>query len=1076
MLKKIFIILLSFNLIFGQNLNTPIKKQKDIFTNIFDDKILKIIDLDNLKLIKTIKNKDKITYFTNEGYINKNIFSNLSKKHKKYLSLSKNNHIIKLININKLKSIKQFIKNKQNWHLTNVGYIRNDVFKYISTYIETISSNTNYLSYGGGLAGLGLLIGGLASGSGSSSSSPKKINTYLSLYGSSMVNEGSNITYTVTISNPPTSDLIINLTNGETITIPAGSTNNSILVNIPNNIYINNNLNITNSILNIIGGSEFSNLIIDYSNITTTIVNNTTTTNLSLEATPNINEGSNITYTATISNPPTSDLIVNLTNGEIITILAGSITGSTTITTTNDVYINNTISNSILNIVGGSEFENLYIDTSIINTTINDDIDLTTITIEAPTSIITESNITYTAIVSNPPRNSDLVITLSNGETITIPVGSTNGTLDSISDFVTENTIETITIAYASGGNFEALDTTHSFDLEIILTPTNNNNPDYTIGTPSTNVILIKDQEYNRSTYLSGVNAISAYKEGWTGKGVNVAILDTGIDVDHEDLVDGITETYDETNTSVQDRNGHGSNVASIIGARNNDIGYLGVAYESNLISVKVLDDSGSGTYNWTANGIVTATDANAKISNLSLGSTGATINEVNTLLPSVRYALQNDNTLIFAAGNDSLSCKVLNNGINDCGFPATLPLIEGSSDLVDGTYDGAFVVVGAVENDTLNISDFSNRAGDTKEWFIVAPGGGGGTYSGGAFHDGTYIGYAGTSQAAPVVSGAFALMAQKYPYLTGSQIRDIYFATATDLGVTGVDDVYGHGLINIEDAMAPIGEITIPQGGFVYSPNTTYTLNGSTMNVSSAFNVQNISSKLSSIIGIDEYNKNYNFDISNNITTNKPFSFEDFQFIPFNSKYSIGINDKQQYGLRLKINDNFYLINSFDNSFLGTEGKGALELNKTKTIYSELNYSNNEFNIGLLYGIGNAKGSGLIQNIDKAHAIGGKISYKINKNFKLGLEVPLRVLSGKMQLNKPTSISSNGSLNSTISNISLKPNGFERTIFGEYNIQLSEDQLFNVNFGFTQDFNNFNNSNESKISFKYSKIFDFSL
>ena len=129
-----------------------------------------------------------------------------------------------------------------------------------------------------------------------------------------------------------------------------------------------------------------------------------------------------------------------------------------------------------------------------------------------------------------------------------------------------------------------------------------------------------------------------------------IAILDTGIDKDHEDLAAKTVARVNFTTTaSDDDLYGHGTHVAGIAAAlTNNSIGVAGLGYEASLMSVKVLNDSGSGYYSWVANGINWAANNGAKVINLSLGgSSGST-----TLKNAVDYAWSKGVVLACAAGN----------------------------------------------------------------------------------------------------------------------------------------------------------------------------------------------------------------------------------------------------------------------------------------------------------------------------------------------------------------------------------------------------------------------------------------
>jgi len=174
-------------------------------------------------------------------------------------------------------------------------------------------------------------------------------------------------------------------------------------------------------------------------------------------------------------------------------------------------------------------------------------------------------------------------------------------------------------------------------------------------------------QEYKES--LSGtVDADIDAPEAWditTGNpDVKIAILDSGIDQDHDDLASKIVDNVDFTGSAVDDRYGHGTHVAGIAAAdTNNTQGVAGVGYNSSLLNVKVLNDQGSGYYSWIANGIVWAADNGAKVINMSLGG----YRRSRTLESAVNYAWNKGVVLAAAAGNDDTSRKLYPAAYTNC-------------------------------------------------------------------------------------------------------------------------------------------------------------------------------------------------------------------------------------------------------------------------------------------------------------------------------------------------------------------------------------------------------------------------
>ncbi|OPB11501.1 retention module-containing protein, partial [Pseudomonas synxantha] len=183
---------------------------------------------------------------------------------------------------------------------------------------------------------------------------------------------------------------------------------------------------------------------------------------LTLSATPTITEaGGVLTYTATVTRPSTSDLTVTLTNGAVITIPSGQLTGTVNVplAPNDSPYIDpGQISVGVTGTTGGGNLV-LTIDPNPAVTQITDTIDTTTVTLTAGNTVTEGGQITYTATLTNPAQT-PVNVTLSNGSVITIKAGESTGTVvvDTPANDVYNNgsTVST-TITGATGGNFENL-------------------------------------------------------------------------------------------------------------------------------------------------------------------------------------------------------------------------------------------------------------------------------------------------------------------------------------------------------------------------------------------------------------------------------------------------------------------------------------------------------------------------------------------------------------------------------------------------------------------------------------------
>ncbi|SES21914.1 subtilisin [Salipaludibacillus aurantiacus] len=269
------------------------------------------------------------------------------------------------------------------------------------------------------------------------------------------------------------------------------------------------------------------------------------------------------------------------------------------------------------------------------------------------------------------------------------------------------------------------------------------------------------------------VQGTAAQEQGHTGDNVKVAILDTGVDNTHEDLANNVKgghSVFDDAANSdpYYDANGHGTHVAGTVGAVNNDLGVIGVAYEADLYAVKVLNNDGSGTLAGIAEGIEWSIENDMDIINMSLGgSQGSSILEEFSDL-----AFDEGLLVVAAAGNSG------NRGGNNdtVGYPAK--------------YDSVIAVAAVDENN--NRATFSST-GPAVE--IAAPG----VNVLSTLPGDDYASYNGTSMASPHVAGVAAQVWQAKPELSNAELRALLNETAKGLGPS---HQYGHGLVQSLDAI----------------------------------------------------------------------------------------------------------------------------------------------------------------------------------------------------------------------------------------------------------------------------------
>ena len=256
------------------------------------------------------------------------------------------------------------------------------------------------------------------------------------------------------------------------------------------------------------------------------------------------------------------------------------------------------------------------------------------------------------------------------------------------------------------------------------------------------------------------------------GEEIKVAVLDTGIALEHPDLKPALLEARDFTRSpsGANDVQGHGTHVAGIVAARRNAHGIVGVAPMTKIISAKVLNDEGSGTSEEIVAGIRWATEAGADVLSLSLGSP-APDPDIHLALVS---AINKGKFVITAAGNEGPD-------LDTVGYPAGYP---------------EMVAVGSIDR-RQRLSRFSSRG---RQVDVVAPG----DEITSCYPPRGFATLSGTSMATPFVSGVVALMLSKHRKLGGKtpvrNQRDLIehlCKTSIDAGPAGIDPLYGCGILD---------------------------------------------------------------------------------------------------------------------------------------------------------------------------------------------------------------------------------------------------------------------------------------
>ncbi len=421
---------------------------------------------------------------------------------------------------------------------------------------------------------------------------------------------------------------------------------------------------------------------------------------------------------------------------------------------------------------------------------------------------------------------------------------------------------------------------------------------------------VYRTAEYENQYGLELVNAAQAYAlldsndKTIAGSGVKVAVIDTGVQLVHSEIADNLSSTYStsgnydyyNSDSNPSDDNGHGTHVASTAAGVKDGSGIHGVAYESEIVAIKVLNSSGSGNSTITASGIYGAINAGVGVINLSLGGTSGSTTLENALIA----AKDADILTVAATGND---------GNSQPDYPARY---ASDSDLIGSILAVAAVNENSVIATTATDGFDSNQCGDAAAYCLVAPGVDIiGAYPTTIFSSG-YASASGTSMATPHVAGAVAIIRGAWPHLTAAQTAQIILTTTQDLGTTGVDSTYGHGLLDLYAAVQAQGENTLGYGTSIGEGG--YEVTTSSMVTSSifgdAFSV-NVASQVAPAIFFDSYGRDYKADLASKIGVRNSNNVTNLNSLVFNNVTSQSAPIQFGEGFRNKLKFN---ISSYKN------------------------------------------------------------------------------------------------------------------------------------------------------------------
>jgi len=508
------------------------------------------------------------------------------------------------------------------------------------------------------------------------------------------------------------------------------------------------------------------------------------------------------------------------------------------------------------------------------------------------------------------------------------------------------------------------------------------------------------------STVLKVGGVTNAWARGITGKGVTIAILDNGFDLSHSDFAGKIVASKNfnstiawnnPTNPTAVTWGWHGTLMSGIAAGANNGAGTVGVAPDARLLLGQVGQGGTKTSVEMDAvyKGIDWASALGATVINLSLGSSFDTnFQKQITLLNKTQsgiwrapdaygslygYSIKDVNA--FAVGTNRGSIIVAaagNQGLPYAQFPgAYATQVDSTGKLVLG---GRMLIVGATTADGTTIAPFSNRAGSictnivgttcndpylVKDFFVVAPGmqvyGSHANQLNMGTNGSTSV--QGTSPAAAYVSGGIALMKQAWPQLRPEQLVAVTLNTAKDLGAKGVDDVYGHGLVDFDAATRPMGTLVLanntkltgsgPQGKVLQLQGTGVVTSGASS--------LSTSSVLQNTQAVDTIGRNYTVDLTKAVSHNNALSYQYgtpwMALAGSNYKHLVtpigrdgtltlmssdgGASSQYEWqhdtGTRLSFEAGTLQER---NGFLGTQGGGAMALGGSSTVWTGVGFN----------------------------------------------------------------------------------------------------------------------------------------
>jgi subtilisin family serine protease len=601
------------------------------------------------------------------------------------------------------------------------------------------------------------------------------------------------------------------------------------------------------------------------------------------------------------------------------------------------------------------------------------------------------------------------------------------------------------------------------------------------------------------------VNQDAALARGWTGKGSTIAIMDSGIDLDHQefDSEGKIVYTKDWTGTGMQDNVGHGSHVASIAAGELDGSGITGIAPDANLVVYKITDNWNSST-TLAKKSIKDARDQGLDVTVFSLSSNTnysgdyreSVTYQGNGIYTSDHhyyggenyYNLENPASWFNNKLEGTESVLVVSAGNLGEGYVSN-PATFATATNADGSLvlDGRMLIAGnwnvstqTVEGQTSGHMCKSwdgaqcNDLYRTKDFYILAPG----MSIKGANIDGGYREFSGSSQAAPVVAGAVAVIHQMWPYMKGDQIVKVLTTTA-DKTITGYnEDTHGSGLLDLDKATQPLGDVGISYTG---RTGTTVPLSGG---IAIAGVDEGALASLSSVSVVDSIGRDYAINLKPAATTMNSmipiYQLDHSVGSSWSSKFvgggmeargmyfgtyeTPGTMDRESFtNVTLGFDDTMFMkrdpvtgrvmnpsnwqskftfTQSYGSPFMAFSGMWG-QTNSSQTFeFSQMYKPNNWYGqLGVMYTTTQFD-QGLVTKVDPITSMYGMAGWS-NDNWNLYVGFKPTVISGNVHLNIPTSVDASGNMHYTSAKASLKGD-VVKYVGAQYNLVNHKDKFNN--------------------------------